>query len=242
MNSIESAFQEFVDAIESAEDEAAFERVGLRLTRHLGFRWFAYLRMIDEQPVLISSYPKVWTRRYFDLRYQQLDPVVLRARAEQRPFGWSGVASSPVGSREQRRFFDEATTFGIKSGITVPIRSGFGRMAAFTLAGDEWNVASERLAAESKDVFQLLGLYFHTHVSTRLGKHLDVRCGSISLSQRERQCLGWVAQGKTVADIAVLVGIGKRTVVFHLENARNKLNAASIAQCVAEAFRRGLLP
>ncbi|WP_461618579.1 helix-turn-helix domain-containing protein [Bradyrhizobium sp. 23AC] len=57
----------------------------------------------------------------------------------------------------------------------------------------------------------------------------------------ERQCLAWTAQGKTVADIAVLVEIAPRTVVFHLENARRKLGAASIAQCVAIALRRGLL-
>ncbi|WP_249791556.1 response regulator transcription factor [Bradyrhizobium sp. SRL28] len=61
------------------------------------------------------------------------------------------------------------------------------------------------------------------------------------LTQRERQCLAWTAQGKTVADIAVLVQIAPRTVLFHLENARRKLGAASIAQCVAEALRRGLL-
>ncbi len=62
------------------------------------------------------------------------------------------------------------------------------------------------------------------------------------LTQRERQCLAWAARGKTVADVAVLVGIAPRTVVFHLEKARQKLNAASIAQGVAEAMRRGMLP
>jgi LuxR family transcriptional activator of conjugal transfer of Ti plasmids len=50
------------------------------------------------------------------------------------------------------------------------------------------------------------------------------------------------AQGKTIADTAVLVKIAPRTVVFHLENARRKLCAVSTAQCVAEALRRGLLP
>jgi LuxR family transcriptional activator of conjugal transfer of Ti plasmids len=39
----------------------------------------------------------------------------------------------------------------------------------------------------------------------------------------------------------VLVEIAPRTVAFHLENARHKLSAASIAQCVAEALRRGWL-
>jgi hypothetical protein len=64
---------------------------------------------------------------------------------------------------------DEAVTFGIESGITVPIRGGFGRVAAFTLATDESAVLSDRLLKETRDVIQLVGLYFHTHVTTKLG-------------------------------------------------------------------------
>jgi LuxR family transcriptional activator of conjugal transfer of Ti plasmids len=175
------------------------------------------------------------------LGYQQLDPVVHRARVEHGLFGWGGGASAPPGNREQRRFFDEAMTFGIRSGITVPIRAGFGRMAAFTLATADREVNPERLIAEWKDVVQLVGLYFHTHV-VMLDRAPIAQTVGTELTQRERQCLAWTAQGKTVADIAVLVGIAPRTVVFHLENARRKLGAASIAQCVAEALRRGLLP
>jgi LuxR family transcriptional regulator, activator of conjugal transfer of Ti plasmids len=63
-----------------------------------------------------------------------------------------------------------------------------------------------------------------------------------ALLQRELQCLAWTARGKTAADVVLPVGIEPRTVVFHLENARRKVAAGSIAQCVAEAVRRGLLP
>jgi len=242
MKEIEASFQEFIDAIQVADDEMAFEMVAARITRNLGFKWFAYLRVTNHTPSLISSYPKSWTGRYFDLGYQRVDPVVRRARDEHDLFSWGGEASTPAGTREQNRFFEEATTFGIRSGITVPIRGGFGRMAAFTLATDEVTQSTERLVAESKDVVQLVGLYFHTHVTTRLRVRLDRSDARIILTQRERQCLAWAAQGKIVADIAILVRIAPRTVVFHLENARRKLNAASIAQCVAEALRRGLLP
>jgi LuxR family transcriptional regulator, activator of conjugal transfer of Ti plasmids len=249
MKPIEYAFQEFIDAIHTADDESEFARVAARLTQRLGFRWFAYLRLIDDAPTLISSYPKSWTDRYFDLGYQQLDPVVLRARGEQDLFSWGGKTPRPAGSREQRRFFDEAMTFGIRSGITVPIRGGFGRMAAFTLATDEPIAEAERLLADARDVVQLAGLYFHTHATTRLVGSSDPPTNSSDpptktdvLTQRERQCLAWVARGKTVADTAILIDIAPRTVVFHLENARRKLDAASIAQCVAEALRRGLLP
>jgi LuxR family transcriptional activator of conjugal transfer of Ti plasmids len=105
------------------------------MTQRLGFRWLAYLRMTDNVPTLFSPYPKSWTGRYFDLGYQELDLVVRRARRDNEFFFWLGAGSPrATGTREQRRLLDEAMTFGIKSGITVPIRGGFGRMAAFTLA------------------------------------------------------------------------------------------------------------
>ncbi|WP_442895887.1 helix-turn-helix domain-containing protein [Bradyrhizobium sp. AZCC 2262] len=100
----------------------------------------------------------------------------------------------------------------------------------------------ERLIAKSRDVVQLVGLYFQTHVAARLGTVCDQPDAGDVLTQRERQCLAWASRGKTVADTAVLVGIAPRTVVFHLENARPKLEATSTAQCVAEAVRRRLLP
>lgn len=242
MNSIEHSFQEFVDAIQTANDDDSFERVATRVTQRLGFRWFAYLRIVEDAPKLISSYPKSWTSRYFHLHYEQLDPVVRRARLERDLFSWGPGASTPAGTREQRKFFEEATTFGIVSGLTVPIRGGFGRMAAFTLATDDRAMRPERLVANSKDVVQLVGFYFHTHAVARLGAPRDQPDTGDVLTQRERQCLAWAARGKTAADTAVLVGIAPRTVVFHLENARRKLEASSIAQCVAEALRRRLLP
>ena len=242
MSSIEHSFQEFVDAIQTAHNDDDFERVAPRVTQRLGFRWFAYLRVVEDAPKLISSYPKSWTSRYFDLHYEQLDPVVRRARLEHDLFSWGSGASTPGGTREQRKFFEEATTFGIQSGITVPIRGGFGRMAAFTLATDDRAMRPERLVAKSRDVVQLVGLYFHTHAAARLGAVGDQPDADGVLTQRERQCLAWAARGKTVADTAILVGIAPRTVVFHLENARRKLGATSIAQCVAEALRRRLLP
>jgi LuxR family transcriptional activator of conjugal transfer of Ti plasmids len=241
MKPIEHVLQEFIDAIYAADNESDFERVATRVTQRLGFRWFAYLRITDNAPALISSYPKSWTSRYFASRYQQLDPVVRRARLEYDSFSWSGGASKSVGTREQRKFFDEAITFGIKSGITVPIRGGFGRIAAFTFATSESAALSEQLIAESRNVIQLVGLYFHTHATTKLDSGSISPAAGDVLTQRERQCLMWASRGKTSVDIAVLVDVAPRTVVFHLENARRKLGANSIAQCVAEALRRGLL-
>jgi LuxR family transcriptional regulator, activator of conjugal transfer of Ti plasmids len=242
MKSVERSFQEFTDAIQTVDDEVGFARIARRTTERLGFRWFAYLSLSDDTRTLISSYPKSWTKRYFDLGYQHIDPVVRRARCQSELFSWGGNAPNATGNREQRRFFDEAMTFGIKSGITVPIRNGFGRMAAFTMASEEPTASIERLVDDSRNVYQLVGLYFHAHVTVKVRTAVKRPEGEGVLTQRERQCLAWAARGKTVADTAILIGIASRTVVFHLEKARQKLNASSIAQCVAEAMRRGLLP
>ncbi|WP_346656457.1 autoinducer binding domain-containing protein [Bradyrhizobium sp. NBAIM01] len=94
----------------------AFERIAERLTQKLGFRRFACLRLDGAKPMLISSYPKSWTSRYYQPGYQQLDPVVLRAKVEpdllvrevQRARVRGGASS--VASL----IFDEATTFDIR--------------------------------------------------------------------------------------------------------------------------------
>jgi LuxR family transcriptional activator of conjugal transfer of Ti plasmids len=242
MKSAEHSFQEFIDAIQTAEDPIEFERIARRITERLGFRWFAYLRLSDNAPALISSYPKSWTDRYFGLGYQQIDPVLRRARDESLLFNWAGEATGGTGTREQRSFFDEAMTFGIKAGVTIPIRGGFGRLAAFTVSTDEPNESVEHLVHDCGDVLQMVGIYFHTHVLAKARQAMKSPGHDGILSQRERQCLAWAARGKTVADTSVLVGIAPRTVVYHLDNARQKFNASSIAQCVAEAMRRRLLP
>jgi DNA-binding NarL/FixJ family response regulator len=55
------------------------------------------------------------------------------------------------------------------------------------------------------------------------------------LNDREIEALTWVARGKTSAQIAELIGLSKRTVDFHLDNARIKLGAATRTQAAIKA-------
>jgi len=56
-----------------------------------------------------------------------------------------------------------------------------------------------------------------------------------SLADREIEVLTWVARGKTSAEIADLIGLAKRTVDFHLDNARIKLGAATRTEAAIKA-------
>lgn len=63
----------------------------------------------------------------------------------------------------------------------------------------------------------------------------DVWPKQITLNDREITALTWVARGKTSAEVADLVGLTKRTVDFHLDNARAKLRAATRTEAVIKA-------
>jgi len=55
------------------------------------------------------------------------------------------------------------------------------------------------------------------------------------LNDREVEVLTWVARGKTSAEIAQIVGLTKRTIDFHIDNARTKLGAATRTEAVIKA-------
>ena len=57
----------------------------------------------------------------------------------------------------------------------------------------------------------------------------------IELNDREVEALTWVARGKTSSEIAQIVGLTKRTIDFHIDNARAKLGAATRTEAVIKA-------
>jgi DNA-binding response OmpR family regulator len=63
----------------------------------------------------------------------------------------------------------------------------------------------------------------------------------VALNEREADCLTWSARGKTSIEIAIILGLSKRTVDFHVENARRKLNAATRIEAVVKATSGGLI-
>ena len=63
----------------------------------------------------------------------------------------------------------------------------------------------------------------------------------VKLNSREVEVLTLVARGQRSAQIANKLGIAKRTVDFHLDNARIKLGAATRAQAVVKAAAGGVI-
>jgi LuxR family transcriptional activator of conjugal transfer of Ti plasmids len=225
-------FEKLIDACEVAADHRALKSALSRVVRSGGFDYFAYLHIGTAQSLVLSDYPDEWQSRYLDRCYVEVDPVVAKGR-DMQAFDWSGERCRGLLTTIQRSFFAEAADFGIRSGISVPVRAGFGHCAMFTLASGNpdgrFRFNNETAVAAAAMIHLLLN------------RRSDVTSKAIALSIREATCLRWIAEGKKMEDIAVVEGIKYGTVRDYLDGAKEKLNVSTLAHATAVATRLALI-
>jgi NarL family two-component system response regulator YdfI len=97
------------------------------------------------------------------------------------------------------------------------------------------------LLSANRDRFTTPGPKLATDRSTSAADDPLPRRHGRPLTSREREILGLVASGTSNKGIARTLSVSANTVKFHLAAVFDKLNAATRAEAVAEAIRRGEL-
>jgi DNA-binding response OmpR family regulator len=69
----------------------------------------------------------------------------------------------------------------------------------------------------------------------------EVWVRDVQLNDREIETLTWVARGKTSLEISQILGLSKRTVDFHIDNARNKLGVSTRTEAAIKAVTGRLI-
>lgn len=95
--------------------------------------------------------------------------------------------------------------------------------------------ADVRWAEQGKDVEMLLQLT-HLRIAS-LPQNLQRR----PLTSRQREALTWSSQGKTMQDVATIMGLSVATIEKHLRMARDALDAQTTAHAVQKAVTLNLL-
>lgn len=234
---MDAQLQGLIDAVDLAHDERSIRNALKKFTVSSGFDRYAYIHVHADDAVAFSDYPAEWLNLYFAKHYTIIDPVVTTAKRSMRMFSWSAEERDVRrSSREIKQFYSEATDFGIRSGVSVPIRTSYGRTAMLTLASDR-----QRVEIPPWDPMQaaLALAYIHIHLS--LASESSFKTGDVTLSTQEATSLGWSSHGKSMNVIAELLGIKPRTVQFYLDNARDKLGASNLQQAVRIAMEKKLI-
>ena len=223
-------FDKLIDASAVATDEPSLKVVLSNLARGLGFDRYAYLNLQAAESYAISDYAKEWQERYFANSYSIIDPVVTTAKRCMMTFSWDDSSSGRRPSKELRRFYSDAADFGIRSGVSIPVRTGFGHMAMLTLA-----TASATASAQDINPIFAVAAVAQLHARFSLHRSALTHQKRVFLKPEELLCLRWAAEGKSMRMIAQIEGMSFGNVRFFVENAKSALGAVSLPQATATA-------
>lgn len=223
----------YLDQIQSAGDVDQLRSALIEVASGLGLHSVAYLALrTTGKPLLISNYNPGWTSHYVEQGYHLFDPVIRKSLRCSSPFGWGPDFVRPESPPLIRRFFCEAADFGIRFGHTFPSGQWRNGQAAMTFATDQRRREYQCCLRRHGEALQLISFLFHAEVQTMREQSLSA--DGVSLSRRQMQCLEWAARGKTVEEVAQLLGIKRPTAKYHLDRAKAKLGVKTNTQAAIE--------
>ncbi|HEY0300241.1 MAG TPA: LuxR family transcriptional regulator [Rhizomicrobium sp.] len=175
-----------------------------------------------------TTWPSAWLDRWTSRNYLQVDPVVRKIRMQNRPLRWS--RTQPAVGEPGSHVLLEAGEFGMNDGLAVPVYSRDGLSMIVSMGAEHYELGR---ADESR--IHLAAIYFHGRLELIRAKNAPPPRGP-RLTRRERECLSWVAAGKTDWEISQILNIAEQTVHEYVQNALIKLGATTRAQAVANAM------
>lgn len=142
------------------------------------------------------------------------------------------VASGTL-TEDERKVYEFNRSRNVIAGYSISFKSISPRAkGAIALTAREGLSQSDvdSIWARHGDDIQALNNVAHLRILT-----LPYNAPGRALTKRQREALAWVGDGKTVQDIAMLMGLTRPTIEKHLRLARDALNVETTAQAVLKA-------
>jgi DNA-binding CsgD family transcriptional regulator len=239
---MDQIFQNFILHLPSSCSRHAIGNLLEQTIQGYGLNHFAYVSFPSggeaDVPSVLTTYPAAWIERYSENRYDRIDPVIARAVGTMLPFAWTLESLKDPQTRKQKAFLEEAADAGIRRGLTIPIHDRQGKSSSLTLA--EFGIEPEFQQRIDRHQHSLHLIALHLHAKLRQDDHPEPQARP-SLTPREIDCLQWAAKGKSASDIAEIMRISRRTVVFHTENAKQKFGVATLPQAIARGLMHDII-
>lgn len=182
---------------------------------------------------LRSSYPQTWLDHYHAENYFAIDPVLRPENFMRGHLPWNDELFG-----DTLEFWDAARDHGLRRGISQCVMAPNRALGFYSVS---------RTAAKGKilpDMELELRLQYLAELSlmtlTRLSDS-SMDAMTFKLSKREREILQWTGEGKTSAEIAIILSISENTVNFHQKNMQKKFNAPNKTQIACYAAAIGII-
>lgn len=193
--------------------------------------------------MLAGRWPEGWQETYVAKKYMLTDPAVRMLGITHRSFRWreasAALRNDSLWPRAQRMMQDGAR-HGLNDGYTFPIHGRSGLLGSMMISSCRpLDLSPGEMAlfeAAARKVFWRL-----MELSGEAAKMETVSLLETSLTRREIEVIGLLADGMTSHDIARTLSISNHTVDWYINGLQDKLNARNRQHLVAFAFRLGLV-
>lgn len=228
--------QDFVDASFAAATSDELLAQLKKALRRLGIEEFALSEHLGERLIRFvwNEVRGEFASTYRDQGWSRVDPNVRRASRATRAFSWRASAPRQRATRAERTFLRDVSSLGMKAGMVAPFHRPGGRFDIIgfcTSEGAETDVELLRRA-------HALGLQAWARLNDLTPEN---PVDAVVLTERERECLEWLKEGKTNWEIGEILDISEKTVEFHVGNLMRKFAADSRLAVVLFALRRGVI-
>lgn len=225
--------------LSTARDEHQLFQQVARLAEGLGFEYCCYgIRMpfpvCKPAVTIFDTYPAGWMDHYRANGFMDIDPTVRAGVLSSELIVWPQSAQG-----EARRFWSDASGFGLTAGVACSSWGAHGVFGLLTLARHDDGLTRAEIDEVSSPAHWLTSLT-HTLMSQFLAPEL-APVDEAMLTPREHEVLCWTAEGKTAYEIGRILSISERTVNFHVNNVMAKLDVTNKLQAVVRAITTGLL-
>ena len=232
----------FVDDVRGAAAISELREILVEISAELGFSHFALahhvdLRRASTPAIRIHNYPAELEQYHDDQQLGARDPVHRACQRTAIGFAWSELPDMIQLTPRDRRVLDAAASRGIEEGFTVPahVPAELSGSCSFATA------RGERLEANNLAMAQLVGAFAFQAARQFLKALTPNNAPSPQVSNRERECLVWIARGKTDWEIGTILGISVETVRQYVKHARTRYDVVSRSQLVAHALLAGTI-
>jgi DNA-binding CsgD family transcriptional regulator len=182
-----------------------------------------------------TNWPEDECREYVRAEFYKDDPALRAVRMGEPIFRWT--SETTYSSQSAQRFMDFLKDTPVKSGCVVGFHNAALGSCVFSASADNRDGVDELTADLVSFLGQAIGLRLLQLRAQKPDRAsaLDfaVRGNPGFLSQRQHDILRWIADGKTNREVAEILGISHRNVVYHVGEILRKTNAVTRSQAVA---------
>ena len=227
------------DVSETNTETELAEALGT-VARELGFTYFALSHHVDirraAQPAIrLHNYPEDWVEYYDANSLGVSDPVHRASHVTSVGFAWSEIPRMIAMTQKDHEILLRGGARGIGDGFTVPANVPGESNGSCSFA----NPAGTALREEDLPLAQLIGA-FAFEAARRLWRvRAPLDQPMPKLTDRQRECILWVARGKSDWEISRILGVEHETVVRHLKQARERYGVGKRTMLAVQALFDG---